>query len=130
MGFDVNDENAPGLTANKGSKCPKVMLDVVDGKTVKQEDFGKLNEGKWAPGGARLLDLSACDTGDWGGLAQTTSRVLPGIQVHGTVGTLLENKLTGSETPAAGPDASRTYVVPRSTLNNPGPGQFNPFPKQ
>ena len=129
MGLDVNDEGAPGFTANKSASRPRVTLDVVEGNRVKQVDFGKLCEGKFAPGGARLIDLRGCDTGNWGGLSQTMSRVLPGIQVRGTAGTLLENRLTGAERPAAGPDASRTYTVPRSELNQAKRGQYNPFPQ-
>ncbi|MBX3171720.1 MAG: hypothetical protein KF760_30195 [Candidatus Eremiobacteraeota bacterium] len=127
MGLDTNDEGAAGLTATKGSKRPRVTLDVVEGAYTKQLDFGKMLEHKFAPGGARLIELDACDTGDANGLAPTLSKVLPGIRVKGTAGTLLENRLTGAEYPASTPDATRTFVVPRGQAGV-TPGSYNPFP--
>ena len=127
MGFDTNDEGAPGLTATKGSKRPRVSLDVSDGVHTRQVDLGKKLEHKFAPGGDRLIELDACDTGDANGLAPTLSRVLPGIRVKGTAGTLLENRITGAERPASTPDATRTFVVPRSQAGV-SPGSYNAFP--
>lgn len=127
MGLDTNDEGASGLTSAKGSKTPKVTLDVVEGAHTKQVDLGKVLEHKFAPGGDRLIELDACDTGCANGLAPTLSKVLPGIRVKGTAGTLLENRLTGEEYPASTPDATRTFVVPRSKAGI-TPGSYNAFP--
>ena len=103
------------------------MLEVSDGKRNRQEDLGRLMEGKWAPGGQRLFRLDACDTGNAHGLAEVGARALPGIRFQGVSGALLENPFTGAERPAAGVDAYRQFVVPRSQAGQ-YPGALNAFP--
>lgn len=127
MGFDTNEESAPGLTSTHGGGRPRVTLDVSAGGRTRQVDLGKKLEHKFAPGGARLIRLEACETGNADGMAPTLSKVLPGIRVEGTAGTLLENRLTGAVHPASTPDATRTFVVPRSQAGV-TPGSYNAFP--
>jgi len=130
MGFDPNDEAAPGLILFNRGPSSRIYLNE-GGKVKANRELGKLLEGKFSRKGESRIYLDACDTADPNGLTQNLARILRGIRVRGVAGTLLEHKITGSERPASSSGGVYEFRSTPVVEGNQGPlppGIFNGYP--